>query len=123
MRRTLTAPAITAETVAAFAEATGDDNPLHTDPGAARAAGLAAVPAHGMLSMAYLARLLTDGAQPEELVSFSVRFTAPTPVGSAPTFTSAARPGQDGETLVELEGRLEDGTVTVQGRAVLRSRR
>jgi acyl dehydratase len=123
MRRTLPVPPISAETVAAFAEATGDDNPLHTDPVAARAAGLAAVPAHGMLSMAYLARLLTDGAQPEELMSFSVRFTAPTPVGSAPTFTSAARPGQDGETLVALEGRLEDGTVTVQGRAVLRSRR
>jgi acyl dehydratase len=96
--------------VTAAAEASGDHNPLHTDPASARAAGLAAAPAHGMLSMADLGRL-------------SVRFTAPTPVGSAPAFTSTARSGQDGEILVQLEGRLEDGTVTVQGRAVLRPRR
>ena len=123
MRRTLPVPTITPEMAAAFAEATGDHNPLHTDPTAARAAGLDVVPAHGMLSMAFLARLLTDAWPLDELASFQVRFTALTPVGSAPTFTATAHPGEDGETVVELEGRLEDGTVTVQGRAVLRRRR
>jgi acyl dehydratase len=123
MRRTLTVPTITPEVVAAFAEATGDDNPLHTDPAAARSAGLDAVPAHGMLSMAFLARLLTDGWPLDGLTSFHVRFTAMTPVGSAPTFTATTRPGPDCETVVDLEGRLEDGAVTVQGRAVLRRRR
>lgn len=122
MRRTLTVPTITPGVVAAFAEASGDDNPMHTDPAVARAAGLDAVPAHGMLSMAYLARLLTDGWPLDELASFEVRFTARTPVGAAPTFTAAAHPDQDDRAVVDLEGRLEDGTVTVRGRAVLRRR-
>jgi hypothetical protein len=51
-----------------------------------------------------------------------VRFTARTPVGAAPTFTAAAHPDQDDRAVVDLEGRLEDGTVTVRGRAVLRRR-
>ena len=95
---------------------------MRTDPAVARAAGLDAVPAHGMLSMAYLARLLTDGWPLDELASFQVRFTALTPVGSAPTFTAAAHPGDDGDAVVELEGRLEDGTVTLRGQAVLDAR-
>jgi acyl dehydratase len=122
MRRTLAVPTISPEVVAAFAEASGDDNPMHTDPAVARAAGLDAVPAHGMLSMAYLGRLLTDGWPLDELASFQVRFTALTPVGSAPTFTATARPGDDGEAVVDLEGRLENGVVTVRGRAVVRRR-
>jgi acyl dehydratase len=122
MRTTLAVPHITAGTVAAFAEASGDGNPMHTDPAVARAAGMSAVPAHGMLSMAYLGRLLTDSWPLEDLVSFTVRFTAPTPVGAAPTFTATEEPTADGVVVVGLEGRLADGTVTVRGRAVLRSR-
>jgi hypothetical protein len=45
-----------------------------------------------------------------------------TPVGSVPTFTATTRPGHDCETVVDLEGRLEDGAVTVQGWAVMRRR-
>lgn len=39
---------ITAAEIAAFAELTGDDNPLHTDPAYARAAGFSNVIAHGL---------------------------------------------------------------------------
>ena len=95
---------------------------MHTDAAVARAAGLNAAPAHGMLSMAYLARLLTDEWPLDELASFRVRFTALTPVGAAPTFTATAHPGDDDRAVVDLQGRLEDGTVTVRGRAVLRRR-
>jgi acyl dehydratase len=52
-------PPITPDVLAAFATASGDDNPLHRDLEGARAAGLGQVPVHGMLSMAYLARLAT----------------------------------------------------------------
>lgn len=37
--------------VAAYAAASGDDNPLHTDPALAAMAGLARPPIHGMLMM------------------------------------------------------------------------
>jgi acyl dehydratase len=39
---------LTRAEIAAFAELTGDDNPLHTDPGLARAAGFRDVLAHGV---------------------------------------------------------------------------
>jgi acyl dehydratase len=51
----------------------------HSDPAAARAAGLDVVPAHGLLSMAFLARLLTDGRPLDGLASFHVRVTAMPP--------------------------------------------
>ncbi len=43
-----------------YCGASGDHNPIHVDPDFARAAGEPGVFAHGMLSMAWLARLLTD---------------------------------------------------------------
>lgn len=102
---------ITDTVLAAFATASGDDNPLHRDPEAARAAGLAEVPAHGMLSMAYLARVATTMRPQADLGSLTVRFVATTPRGAAPVFRATP---QDGDDLA-LEGRLADGTVTVRG--------
>jgi acyl dehydratase len=37
------------EALARYAAISGDDNPLHLEPNAARAAGLAGIPVHGML--------------------------------------------------------------------------
>src|ERR1700737_2673882 len=39
------------EALARYAAVSGDDNPLHLDPKAARAAGLAVPPVHGMLML------------------------------------------------------------------------
>ena len=47
-------------TLALFAGASGDHNPIHVDLDFARAAGMDDVFAHGMLSMAYLGRMLTE---------------------------------------------------------------
>jgi acyl dehydratase len=52
-------PPISRATLALFAGASGDHNPIHIDLDVARSAGLDDVFAHGMLSMAYLGRLLT----------------------------------------------------------------
>ncbi len=51
---------ISRTTLALFAGASGDHNPIHIDLDVARSAGLDDVFAQGMLSMAYLGRLLTD---------------------------------------------------------------
>ena len=53
-------PPITRTTLALFAGASGDHNPVHIDIDFARAAGMPDVFAHGMLSMAYLGRFLTQ---------------------------------------------------------------
>ncbi len=51
---------VTLEQIRAYAEASGDRNPIHLDDQYARAAGLPGVIAHGMLTMAFVNQLVTD---------------------------------------------------------------
>ncbi|MGO8949094.1 MAG: MaoC/PaaZ C-terminal domain-containing protein [Ktedonobacterales bacterium] len=51
---------VTQEQIDAYAEVSGDHNPIHVDPEAARAVGLDGTIAHGMLSMAFAGRVLTN---------------------------------------------------------------
>jgi acyl dehydratase len=53
---------VTQPQIDAYAEVSGDHNPIHVNPEAARAVGLEGTIAHGMLSMAFLGQLLTDWA-------------------------------------------------------------
>jgi acyl dehydratase len=71
---------VTRATVALFAGASNDYNPMHIDLDAARAAGMDDVFVQGMLSMAYLGRALTNSFGPRALREFGVRFTAITHV-------------------------------------------
>lgn len=74
----LTFPAITRTTLALFAGASGDHNPMHIDLDVARAAGMPDVFSQGMLPMAYLGSLLTQWRPQAQLRSFGVRFAAMT---------------------------------------------
>jgi acyl dehydratase len=56
-------PAISRTTLALFAGASGDHNPIHIDIDFARKAGMKDVFALGMLSMAYLARPWRSGCR------------------------------------------------------------
>lgn len=51
---------VTQPQIDAYAEVSGDHNPIHINPEAARAVGLDGTIAHGMLSMAFAGQLLTD---------------------------------------------------------------
>lgn len=58
-----------------YAEASGDFNPIHLDDNYARLAGLGGVIAHGMLTMAQMAAMLTDWIGKEgEISKLNVRF-------------------------------------------------
>jgi acyl dehydratase len=117
----LTIEPISRGTLALFAGASGDHNPIHIDLDVARSAGLDDVFAHGMLSMAYLSRLLLDWAGQSRLRSFGVRFTAITPVHGKPRCTgrvvSVSEAGGERLAHVELAVTLADGTVTLRGDA------
>jgi acyl dehydratase len=108
-------------TLALFAGASGDHNPIHIDLDVARSAGLDDVFAHGMLSMAYLSRLLLEWAGQGRLRSYGVRFTAITPVHGQPTCTgqvvSVHEAGGERRARIELAVTLADGTVTLRGDA------
>ena len=114
---------ISRSTLALFAGASGDHNPIHIDIDVAKSAGLDDVFAHGMLSMAYLGRLLTDLVPQQRLRSYRVRFASITPVHGQPTCTGivTSLDEVDGERIATLEVRvaLADGTVTLLGEAVI----
>lgn len=65
------------EDVKAYADASGDQNPLHQDDDFARSVGFPGIIAHGMFSMAHLTKALKDWAgTPAALRSISVQFRA-----------------------------------------------
>ena len=65
------------EDVKAYADASGDQNPLHQDDAFARSVGFPGIIAHGMFSMAQVAKAVTDWAgDPGALKSIDVQFRA-----------------------------------------------
>ena len=65
------------EQVKAYADASGDQNPLHQDDTFARSVGFPGIIAHGMFSMAHLVKAITDWAgDPDALKSIKVQFRA-----------------------------------------------
>lgn len=119
----LTVDPISRTTLALFAGASGDHNPIHLDLDVARSAGLDDVFAHGMLSMAYLGRLLTGWVPQERIREYAVRFTRITPVHATPTcratVTSVDVVAGERRARLDLTVTLADGTVTLTGAAVV----
>ncbi|MDP9101195.1 MAG: dehydratase [Actinomycetota bacterium] len=110
---------ISRTTLALFAGGSGDHNPIHLDIDTAHAAGMDDVFAQGMLSMAYLGRLITDNFPQHRLRGFTTRFAAITPVNAHPTCFGEIT-GSDGTSLtVDLRVELADGTRTLTGTATL----
>jgi acyl dehydratase len=81
---------VTREDIRAYAEASGDRNPLHLDDDAARSVGFDGVIAHGMLTMGHLATAIAgwvgDGAFVRRI---KVQFRSPVSPGE--TVTAHAR--------------------------------
>ena len=119
----LALPPLTRTTLALYAGASGDHNPMHIDIDFARAAGMPDVFAHGMLSMAWLGRLLTGWAPQRDLREFSARFTAMTHVGERIVCTGRVteKLERDGERLVRVAVATanEVGEVKLTGEAVI----
>ncbi len=101
----LDVPPITRTTLALFAGASGDHNPIHIDLDFAREAGQEDVFAHGMLTMAYLGRLLTGWVPQRQLRSFNLRFLGITHLQDALSCTGTVieKLEEGGEKLVRVE--------------------
>ena len=75
-----------------YAEAAGDFNPIHLDEAYARKMGLGGVIAHGMLTMAQMAAMLTEWlASQGEIYKFEVRFQQVVHPGDAVLFSGTVR--------------------------------
>jgi acyl dehydratase len=100
-----------------YADASGDQNPIHQDEAFEKSVGLPEVIAHGMLTMALAGKYISDWAGgPQNVKEFSARFTKPVivPAGTSVDLTVSA-------TVLEVVGnsvRLEI-SATSQGVKVL----
>jgi len=72
---------ITRSTLALYAGASGDHNPIHIDLDFAKETGMKDVFAHGMLIMAYLGNAVTNIVPQSSLKNFNVRFSSITNIG------------------------------------------
>ena len=119
----ITNPALDRTTLALFAGASGDHMRLHIDTDFARKAGMADVFGHGMLSMAYLGRLLTEWAPQAQLRQFNARFGGITHLGNVITcggsVTGMAQGAAETLVTIELQARTQYGEVKTVGEAVI----
>ena len=97
-------PPISRLTLALYCGASGDHNPIHVDSDFAKSAGMPDVFAHGMLSMAWLGRALTNWVPQSAIRDYSVRFAAITQVHEHITCTGEVveKFEADGERRVRL---------------------
>ncbi|MNN63085.1 bifunctional enoyl-CoA hydratase/phosphate acetyltransferase [compost metagenome] len=101
----LTLPPVDRTTLALYAGASGDHNQVHIDIDFARKSRYPDVFAHGMLSAAYLGRLLTAWVPQPQIRSLSVRFVGITHLGHIPHLTGriVEKFEADGEKRVRIE--------------------
>ena len=98
------------EQIAAYAEASGDHNPIHLDEEFARSVGLPGVIAHGLLQMGIAATVASAAAGgPDHLRRLFVRFAGMVEPGDTVTF----------KAVPVAEGKLELTAVNQKGQAVL----
>ena len=114
---------ITDEIIQAFADLTGDHNPLHLDNSYAAGTRFGRRIAHGMLAASLIsATLANDLPGPGTVyLSQSLQFKAPVYPGDTVTATvevKALRPGKPLVTLATTCAK-QDGTVVLEGEAVV----
>jgi acyl dehydratase len=118
---------LTREDLKAYAAASGDPNPMHTDEEFARNAGYPGVFAHGMLSMGYLAEFLVQAGGVGSVRRFRTRFVKLTWPGEVITcrgrVSGIADEGAERRVECEIWTENQAGERKLVGSAVLGLRR
>ena len=110
-----------------YAGASGDFNVIHWNERVARAVGLPNVIAHGMLTMAEAARVLTDWVtDPGAVIEYGVRFTRPVVVPDDEDGAVLEISGSvvellpDSRVKVTLTARCDGASVLGKAQAIVR---
>lgn len=114
---------ITDELIRAFADLSGDRNPIHLDEEFAARTRFGRRIAHGMLSGAFISAVLGYEFQERKIVYLSqtMRFTAPAFIGDIITATATVRNIREDKRIVTLDTICsnQDGEITLKGEAVV----
>ncbi|MEJ6576955.1 MAG: MaoC family dehydratase N-terminal domain-containing protein [SAR202 cluster bacterium] len=108
----------------AYANASGDQNPIHQDEAFAKSVGLPDVIAHGMLTMALAGKYLSDISGSEKVVEFSARFIKPVivPAGSDVMLSVTGKVVEvaNGQAKVELTALCDEIKVLGMAKGVIK---
>jgi len=105
-----------------YAGASGDFNPIHTDPKKAVEFGLDGTIAHGMYIMGLLSRVVTNVASPTQIKSYGVKFRGMTTPGEQLVLGGKVKKIKDIEgtkaIILSVDAKNSEGEVKVSGEAV-----
>jgi len=108
----------------AYAEASGDQNPIHQDEAVAETVGLPGVIAHGMFTMALAARAVATWTEDAEVVELGCKFTAPVVVpaegGATVRIAGVVKGVADGLATIALDVSCAGEKVLGAPKAVVR---
>jgi len=103
-----------------YADASGDQNPIHQNEEFAVSVGLPNVIAHGMLTMALVGKYVSDFAGgSEKVLEYGARFTKPVivPAGEKVDLTVSATVSELGDDTISLTLSATSAGVKVLGMA------
>jgi len=110
---------VTLNQLVRYSGASGDFNPLHTDPKVGELIGTGGVIAHGMLVMGFVGQLVSEYVGPAALRKFNVRFKGMTHLDDVVTCTGVITEKSEGEGETRITGRVQavdqNGDVKVAG--------
>ena len=122
---TLTVGPINQDDLVLYANASGDQNPIHIDQNFAKKSGLPDVIAHGMLIMSYLGRLLTNSVTQSQIMNFSVQFSNMTHINEKIICNGKVleKNSVEGKEIVTIALKVEDqqGEKKIIGKATISS--
>lgn len=102
-----------------YAGASGDFNPLHTDPRVGEMVGKGGIIAHGMLIMGFVGEMLSDYVGPLALRKFGVRFKGMTRLDDIITCTGTITEKYESDGEARIAGKVQaadqTGDVKVSG--------
>jgi acyl dehydratase len=102
-----------------YAGASGDFNPLHTDPKIGEMIGVGGIIAHGMLIMGFVGQMLSDYVGPQALRKFGVRFKGMTHLNDeitcTGTITEKYEENGEGRIAGKVQAADQNGDIKVTG--------
>lgn len=116
---------ITREQLRAYADASGDQNPIHLDEQAAKNVGLPGIIAHGMLIQAFIGERALHYVEEAagcdwRLELFQARFKAMTLVGDTISAGGTVKSADNGRIELELVARNQRGDTVASAQVCFR---
>jgi acyl dehydratase len=114
---------VTRADLVAYADASGDHNPIHQDEEVARSVGLPGVIAHGMYTLALVGRAVAEWTGGAEVVDLGAKFTSPVVVpagGAEVVIGGTVKSVADGLATLALEVTCEGQKLLGMPKAVVR---